>query len=172
MIKKALELFIRMGEKADAGNKAAQLQGFLSAGDVLKGAETEVHSVTPAAAPPDEPDAEVDDPDPHFARESPLTWYHVDLTLRPQSAEASYEPCGFILTGPDSTSGPAGQDNDSDWGEIYEVQVWNGQAWQDAGTAPLTGQQRLRLHLGVPEGVRKARLRYHFETFGEVSVKC
>lgn len=173
MIKQALKLLIGLGEAVEAPKRAAQGRAMETQGDVLKDAGMEIHSVAPAGPPASEPEAEVDDPDPEPQREGPLTWYHVELTLRPAGgADATWEPCGFILAGPDSQSGFAGMgaDNHRDWGEIYEIQIWDGGAWRDADMEAYRGAQRLRLHLGVPAGVETVRFRYHFTVFGEVKL--
>ncbi len=173
MLKQAMELLIRMGEAAHGPRIAAERQRFLSLGDVLKDAEVEVHSVVQSTPPPEEPEWEIDDPDPTPEREGPLQWYLVELTIRPaQTAgrDVTWEPVGLVVAGPDSQSGAAGAaaDAERDRGEIYEVQIWGGQEWKDAYTAECAGTQRLRLQLGVPNGVDTVRLRYHFEVFGEV----
>jgi hypothetical protein len=169
MIRWVLEQLIRAGEAADAPAAAAKRRKFETLGDVLQDAEVQVHSVTPAAAPPEEPEAEVDDPDSTPEREGPLTWYRVELTLSP-AGEGPWEPVGFILTGPEARSGAAGTaaEANQDWGEIDEILVWNGQAWQDAGMEEYSGAQRLRLLLGVPAGVSRVRFRYHFTAFGDL----
>jgi hypothetical protein len=174
LLQKTMEMLIRAGEARDAPRRIEEGRRFVSLGDVLKGAVVEVHSVEPAKVP-EEGYSEVEDPEPQIGREGPLTWFRVDLTLRPapEAGEATYDPVGFVPAGPDSRSGTAGMaaDANRDFGEVREIEVWNGHAWEDAGMGELSGAQRLRLLLGVPDGLDTLRFRYHYEVFGEIRLR-
>lgn len=167
---------------------------FKMKGAVLKEAVVTVHAVTPAEPPSvSDEEEELDDaeripgdsgvPDEPEEREEgeeevrrPNRWYHVDLTVTPTAGEGGgftmWEPGELGLAGASAVSTDSIDEmgEDDEVGEIGAVQIWQDEAWVDDEGMKFPGPQRLRLHVGLHEGVTSFRLRYYFEVFGNVSV--
>lgn len=134
---------------------------FRAKGRVLHGARAEVHSVTAAAAPV-RPDGPI-----------PLSWYTVEATITPAEAAGDgsfklWEPGELVFVRPDSKPGPP-KDDEEDWGSEQLEILQDGGFREDEGDK-LAGPQRLRLLVGLPPDVKRARFRYYFEVFGEVNL--
>lgn len=145
---------------------------FAAKGAVLREALVKVLSVTPTTAP----DADLND-DPGETEDAPpipRTWYNVELTITPQAAPGPFEswaPGDLEVTGPETRTLRSMDDlADAPGYDLWQVWIWDGQRWVDEQGEKLAGPQRLRLLLSAPATVRRARLRYYFEVFGEVEL--
>lgn len=139
---------------------------FKAKGAVLRGARLEVHSVTPASAPPRQ---EGDDEEDSASEAGPLAHYLIDVTVTPAPSDGPFqlwEPCSIQLALPTATADDT--DGDDDAGEIHAVRIWQDDAFVDDEGMKFPGPQRLELHVGVAPAIREVRFRYYFELFGTV----
>lgn len=138
---------------------------FKAKGAVLRGASAEIHSVTPAPAPPRR---EEDDED-SASEAGPLVHYLIDVTVTPEANDGPFqmwEPGDIRLALP--TAKADDTDGDDDAGEIHAVRIWQEGAFVDDEGMKFPGPQRLELHVGVAPAIREVRFRYYFELFGTV----
>lgn len=128
---------------------------------------------------PDEADAEYledeEDEDERSVPDSALAWYHVDATITPREPTGRgftlWEPSELVLVGPEAKSAATleeMEDADEDGGQVREVEIWREGAWGADEEGKYGGPQRVRLLIGLPQGMRRGRLRYYFEVFGDV----
>lgn len=173
---------------------------FQAKGAVLKGAELRVNSVTPASPPKREPktydsddddledeslEVEEDDESDVQAQDSQelqtidlqeknRNWYYLDVTITPQAATGGgfsmWEAGELELAHPDAKATDVGSDDKHDVGTINSIEVWEEGAWREDEGEKYPGAQRVRLLAGVNPGVRRVRLRYYFELFGDVAL--
>ena len=137
---------------------------FKSPGAVLRGARGEVHSVTPASAPPRREDGE-----DSASEAGPLVHYLIDVTVTPAPNDGPFqmwEPGDIRLALP--TARADDTDGDDDVGEIHAVRIWQDGEFVDDDGMKFSGPQRLELHVGVAPNLREVRFRYYFELFGTV----
>ena len=138
---------------------------FKAKGAVLRGARAEVHSVTPASAPPRREDDDVGE----THESGPVAYYLVDVTFTPAPTDGPFqywEPGDIRLALP--TAKADDTDGDDDAGEIHAVRIWQDGAFVDDEGMKFPGPQRLELHVGVAPEIREVRFRYYFELFGTV----
>ena len=152
---------------------------FKMKGAVLKGAEIQIHSVVPAQAPakrestPSDADAQDDNDDEDVSDEeddkTPRRYYSLDVTITPAPSQGKFqfwEPTELLLVHPSAANDIDTDDNSC---VISNVEVEeDGEFRSDGEKYP--GPRRLRLLLGVKEGVRELRFRYYFEAFGNVTL--
>jgi hypothetical protein len=144
---------------------------FKAKGAVLRGATAQIHSVTAVAPPaPGEAAGDTEAPaDPDQAA-GPRNYYQLDVTITPRDATGNFthwEPGELRLARPESG---VGVDDETDDGSctVRSLQVEEeGQFKPDEGMK-YPGPQRLRMTVGVQEGVTALKFRYYFEAFGEV----
>ena len=74
-----------------------------------------------------------------------------------------------ILVRPGAEEIPDDEDED-EVGSVGEVLVWDGASFAEDDPGKYEGERRLRLHVAVVPGTRRARFRYYFEVFGEVEL--
>ena len=141
---------------------------FKMKGAVLRNATAQVHSITPADRPTATAGENADDVDPDDA--SPRNYYQLDVTIVPQEATGKFtlwEPGDLSLMRPESG---VGVDDETDDGActIHNLQVEEEGQFKPNEGMKYPGSQRLRMILGVQEGVTALKFRYYFEAFGEV----
>lgn len=144
---------------------------FKAKGAVLNSAAVQVHDVVSAPAPvfDDEDDLDdLDDPDR-------LHWYHVDVTITPQTRDSRgqgftmWEPGELMLAGPDAAADAIDEDEDEIC-YVHDVAVWQGDAFRLDDEGKYEGPQRIRMHVGIKSGTERLKFRYYFELFGDVAI--
>jgi hypothetical protein len=144
---------------------------FKAKGAVLRGATAQVHSITAIAPPaPDQAAGDADDLAEPDKAAVPRSYYQFDVTITPQDATGNFthwEPGELRLMRPESG---VGVDDETDDGSCT---VRSLEIQEEAGFKPYEGMkypgpQRLRMTVGVQEGVTALKFRYYFEAFGEV----
>lgn len=148
--------------------KRAFMIPFAAKGKVLRGATLEVHSVTPCEVP--KRMLEFDDPDAALpAKEQ--RWYWIDVTITPKPTGGPFHlwEAGELLLVPEKTRPGMPKDDADEW-SIYSLRIWDAEKneWQKDEGYKYPGPQRLKMRVGLPPNVRRARLRYYFEIFGDV----
>jgi hypothetical protein len=150
----------------DAVTPAGMPQGvaalFKLKGSVLRKARVTVHSVEPAPPPVSQPepaDAEGTEP---VAR----AYYRLDVTVKPTRWGLGFkrwQPGELKLTDP-----AAGWLDVDDTCTIRSLQVVTPDGLGPEGDQGYKGAQRLRLLVGVRQGVDRLTFRYYTEKFGEI----
>jgi hypothetical protein len=139
------------------------LMPFRAKGAVLNGATAQVHSVSPAAAPPDAEDSG-----------GPREHYLVEVTITPAASVEGpfslWEPGELCLVRPESVLRPESDEPDDEDNacEVSKIQIENEGQWTDDEGMKYGGPQRLRLTLAVQPGIRGLKFRYYFEEFGMI----
>jgi hypothetical protein len=139
---------------------------FKMKGAVLRGATAQVHSITPVAPPT----ATESDEAEATAEAVPRHYYQLDVTITPKEPTGKFtlwEPGDLSLMRPESG---LGVDDDTDDGSctISGRQVEEEGQFKPYERMKYPGAQRLRMTLGVADGVTALKFRYYFEAFGEV----
>jgi hypothetical protein len=141
---------------------------FAAKGKVLRGAMLEVHSVTPCEVPRNASDD--DDEDSQLPAKL-KSWYWIDATITPKPTGGPFRlwEAGEIQVVPEKTRPGMPKDDADEWG-IHSLRIWDAEQdrWQKDEAYKYPGPQRLKMQVGVPPSVRRAKLRYYFEIFGKV----
>jgi hypothetical protein len=145
---------------------------FKMKGAVLRGATAQVHSITAVAPPPAPAPGETaadTEPDPDEAA-APRCFYQLDVTITPKQPTGKFtlwEPGDLSLMRPESG---VGVDDETDDGSctIRALEVEEEGQFKPNEGMKYPGPQRLRMTLGVAQGVTALKFRYYFEAFGEV----
>lgn len=146
----------------------AFLVPFKLKGQVLQGAELRVHGIEPAAAPPQdsyEDDDEDDDEEPA----TPRAYYRLDVTITPTAPPGKmshWEPAELLIVPFDSTDNEVDLEGADATGYVEEVEIYDGSRFVEDDPGKYEGPQRLRLLAAVEPGLRQAKFRYYFESFG------
>lgn len=140
---------------------------FATKGDVLKNAGAEVHSVETAPPPARSYDEDEENEYEEYSRH-----YYVDVTISPQpptpeSEFTAWDPAEIFLVRTNTPSGPLREDYQV--GSVLEVHQWRNGEWVQGEDVKIPGPQRLKLLVGVQDGVNECRFRYYFEVFGRVN---
>jgi hypothetical protein len=135
-------------------------------GQALRDAAAVIHRVTVAEPPAESADDSDGEGESNGDQDQSLVWYHVDVTVvpSPDRRQFHWEPGELLLSEPTGSSRAI----DRTLGEIREYHVWRRGDWETDEQGKHEGAKRLRLHVGVPPGTRRACLRYYFEMFGEI----
>lgn len=154
---------------------------------VLRGAAVEVHSVTPTAAPararrviegttasdgqeildapkPDETEAEPDDAD-----DTDRKFFVVEATITPRDSQGPFHH--WDLSEVEAVRHDLKVTlNSQDDGAcvVREATVLGGEVEAEGGDTKYAGSRRVRMTLGVRPGVSRLKLKYYFETFGDI----
>jgi hypothetical protein len=166
--------------------QALFLAPFKAKGAVLRGADGQVHSVLPAAAPEldeslerteDMTDEEWDEiqaeQEEQRQERKNARFYQVEVTITPREPQPGgftmWEPGDLSLASPGAQGGSMDDDDDFDaW--IENVQIYEDGAWRDDEGLKYHGPQRLRLLVGMPRNLTGARFRYYLEVFGDLDL--
>jgi hypothetical protein len=142
---------------------------FAAKGKVLRGATLDVHSVTPCEVP--KRLLEFDDDAECPAKDQ--SWYWIDATITPKPTGGPFHlwEAGELLLVPEKTRAGMPSDDADEW-NLYSLKIWDAehQDWQKDEAYKYPGPQRLKMRVGLPPNVRRAKLRYYFEVFGEVQL--
>jgi hypothetical protein len=159
---------------------------FKAKGAVLRGAEAQVHSVLPAAAPEldeaiertddmtDEEWEEIQEEQEEQREERKnARFYQVEVTITPREPTPGgftmWEPGDLSLASPGAQGGSL-DDEDEFAGWIENVQIFEDGAWRDDEGLKYHGPQRLRFLVGAPRDATRARFRYYLEVFGDLDL--
>lgn len=121
----------------------------------LRGAAVTLHAVAPAAA------SEVGR---HLTRFRGRRDFHcLEVTVNPaRPGLPEWRPFDLELVAPGAL--PGRPEWDDSVGIVYGAAVWHGGHFLEASPArPVTGPQRLRLHVGMLAGERRFHFRYYLE---------
>lgn len=162
------------------GIHAAITRPFRAKSAVLRDAEVAVQRIAPISAPAEHhalPADEDDDPSGSYDR---LDWFEVEVKVSPHPATGPFtywEPGELALADENARSGMeesnTSDESDrtvSDVGVIGQVEIWQDGRWVEDEGYKVTGEQRLRLRIGVAPGHRRIRWRYYFEVVGLIEV--
>jgi len=157
---------------------------FAAKGAVLKDAAVEVHSVLPASRPSrtyvqqydPEGDDEVDVNDIEIEEdeedsEKYARYFTIDATITPQDGDGpfqSWEPLELLLVPAGTVAGEP--EDDDEIGTVLEAEIWDEGRWVEDDGLKVPGTRRLRMLVGVNDGVQACRFRYYFEVFGHVDL--
>lgn len=164
---------------------------FAAKSAALKGASVQLHGITAAPEPKRDEDWEDLDDEEEGMESQPRSYRYVDLTITPANAEgagsrlsseeaekieeedasdedcksfSSWDPADLALVRPDAKGGfDFKDDDDEDLGDVYDVAVRENGSWVPLEGAKLTGQHRIRLHIGVLPGHDQFKVKYYFE---------
>jgi hypothetical protein len=131
-------------------------------GSVLRNARVTVHSVEPALPPPSQRG-------PADGKEGPPVTrgcYRLDVTVKPTRWGIGFkrwQPGELVLTDP-----AAGWMDVDDSCTILSLEVVNARHFGARDDPSYVGAQRLRLLVGVREGVDRLTFRYYTEKFGDI----
>jgi len=142
---------------------------FKAKGAVLHGATAQVHSVTPSAAPTKTDDtAETEDAN------VPRRYFTLDVTIQPKEATGNFscwELGELRLTRPDFRIDPnSDESSEDDSCQISELQYEEEGLFKNDEGFKFAGPKRLKMTLGVREGVDRLKFQYYFEEFGTVQL--
>jgi hypothetical protein len=143
---------------------------FAAKGKVLRGAKVEVHSVTPCEQPAR---AIMHDAEGTELPTKDLSWHWIEATItpRPSAGPFHFWEAGELLLVPEKTRPGMPSGDAEEWG-INSLQIWDAgqQRWLEDEGFKYPGPQKLRIQVGVPTIVRRVRVRYYFEIFGEIQL--
>src|SRR4029077_20358116 len=131
-------------------------------GSVLRKARVTVHSVEPTLPPP----AHAEPADGEGTRPVARAYYRLDVTVKPTRWGIGFkrwQPGELVLTDP-----AAGWTDVDDTCTILSLEVVNSRDFGAQDDPSYVGAQRLRLVVGVREGVERLTFRYYTEKFGDI----
>jgi hypothetical protein len=150
--------------------KRAFMIPFAAKGKVLRGARLEVHSVTPCEVPKSA--LQEDDEDTALPAKT-RSWYWIDATITPKPTGGPFHlwEAGELLLVPEKTRRGMSKDDADEWA-IHSLRIWDAEknAWRKDEAYKYPGPQRLRMRVGLPPDVRRAKLRYYLEIFGDIQL--
>jgi hypothetical protein len=131
-------------------------------GSVLRNARVTVHSVEPTLPPPSQPEPADGEGRPPVSR----VYFRLDVTVKPTRWGIGFkrwQPGELVLTDP-----AAGWTDVDDTCTIRSLEVVNSRNFGARDDPSVMGAQRLRLVVGVREGVERLTFRYYTEKFGDI----
>jgi hypothetical protein len=147
--------------------KALILIPFKAKGAVLRGATAQIHSVTPSAAPTKTDDSVETEKD-----SGPQRYFTLDVTIQPKEATGNFscwELGELRLTRPDFHIDPnSDESSEDDSCTISELQYEEDGIFKRDEGFKFAGPKRLKMTLGVREGIDRLKFQYYFEEFGTV----
>jgi hypothetical protein len=149
--------------------KQLLLTPFKMKGAVLHEATAEIHSVVPAEAP-----TKIDTASEPEQPAAPRRYFTLDVTIRPKDSTGKFthwEPGELRLTLPEfhiSMGDEPGIEDDAC--EISELKHEEDGVFKADEGFKFSGAKRLKMTLGVREGVSRLKFNYYFEEFGEVAL--
>lgn len=143
---------------------------FKAKGAVLHGATAQVHSVTPGAAP-----TKTDDTTEPEEANVPRRYFTLDVTIQPKEATGNFscwELGELRLARPDFHIDPHSDESGSedDACTISELKYEEDGLFKEDEGFKFAGPKRLKMTLGVREGVNNLKFHYYFEEFGSVQL--
>jgi hypothetical protein len=149
--------------------RALILTPFKMKSAVLRDATAQVHSVTPSAAP-----TKTDDTAETEEANVPRRYFTLDVTIQPKEATGNFS-CWEIgelrLTRPDFHIDPnSDESTEDDTCTISELRYEEDGVFKDDEGFKFGGPKRLKMTLGVREGIDRLKFQYYFEEFGSVQL--
>jgi hypothetical protein len=155
------------------GLQKAFMIPFKAKSGVLKDARLTVHSFAPTTAVEvmsDENEAD-DGIEPRTTTETGFDNYILEITISPKPPSGSFahwEPGELMLVREDSKPEP---DSEAEYaGTVGEIEILDNSEWKRDEGYKFTGEQRLRMQLGIVPGLRRFKLQYYFEVLGLIDV--
>jgi hypothetical protein len=154
-------------------------EAVLEAGSALKGAEAKVHAVTGVAAPGGPSPYDIQEDDEEFCEEidgqpwdeDGARFYSIDVTITPADAATAWDPTGLAVVPADfEPDDPT--DVCEQLGGLHSAEVWTGEKFVPLPEGEVHGPKRLRLLLGIPEGVRAVKFASLVTYFGHIDLSA
>lgn len=152
-------------------------EAVLEAGSALKGAEAIVHSVRAVPAPTGPSPYDLDEDDEQFCPEIDGTawdedgvhFYSIDVTVTPADPETAWDPTALSVVPADfEPHDPT--DVCEQLGGLHSAEVWTGSGFKPLPEGDVRGPKRVRLVMGVPEGVRAVKFANLVTYFGHADL--
>ena len=152
-------------------------EAVLEAGSALKGAEATVHSVKAVPAPKGPSPYDLDEDDEQYCpeldgtawEEDGVNYYSIDVTVTPADESTPWDPTGLAVVPADfEPADPT--DVCEELGGLHSAEVWTGGKFVPLPEAEVRGPKRVRLLMGVPEGVRAVKFASLVTYFGHVDL--
>ncbi len=157
------------------GLKQAFLLPFKAKGQVLKGANVQVHHVQPTNMPTLGQSNAMDEADfsERRARYHQLKWYTVDVSILPTQAAAAspfpaWEPGDLLLVSPGSKVTSLETLANNAVSEIHDYEIYQTNRFQQDIEGKHLGSQRVRFLVGIQPGIKTLQFRYYLELLGVV----
>jgi hypothetical protein len=154
---------------------------FVAKGAVLRKAKAQVHSIREARhqnvkdvrrarlEAEAEEGEDVEDEDvlpPH------LRYFTLDVTIRPTFPAKSFtlwEPAELLLVPFHADDNKLDEDTENQ-GYVEHCEIYEDGKFVDRDVQKLEGRQRVRLLFSIPQGLRRVKFRYYFESFGQLEL--
>jgi hypothetical protein len=152
-------------------------ESVLEAGSALKDAQVAVHAVRAVPAPAGPSPYDLDEDDEQYCPEvDGQPWgeddghyYSIDVTITPADPGISWDPTGLAVVPADfEPDDPT--DLCEQMGGLHSAEVWKGDGFQPLPECEVRGPKRVRLLMGVPEGVRAVKFANLVTYFGHVDL--
>ena len=152
-------------------------EAVLDAGSALKDAQATVHSVKAVPAPKEPSPYDLDEDDEQYCPEldgtpwedEGVNYYSIDVTITPAEESTSWDPTGVAVVPADfEPHDPT--DVCEQLGGLHSAEVWNSGGFQPLPECEVRGPRRVRLLMGVPEGVRAVKFANLVTYFGHVDL--
>jgi hypothetical protein len=152
-------------------------EAVLEAGSALKGAEARVHAVSAVPAPAGASPYDIKEDDEEFDPElDGQPWeedgghfYSIDVTVTPADPATAWDPTGLAVVPADfEPEDPT--DVSERMGGLHSAEAWIGEKFVPLPEGEVRGPKRLRLLMGIPEGVRAVKFANLVTYFGHVDL--
>src|SRR5262245_28954522 len=152
-------------------------EGILEAGAALKDAQATVHAVTAAPAPAGASPYDIKEDDEEFCEEidgqpwddEDASFYSIDVTITPADATAKWDPTGLAAVPADFEP-----EDPTDCCEkmcgLHSAEQFVSGHWEPTPEREIQGPRRLKLLMGVPDGVRALKFANMVTYFGHVDL--
>jgi hypothetical protein len=154
---------------------------FVAKGMVLRKAKAQVHSIREARrqnvkdvrrARLEAEAEEGEDVDDEDILPPNLRYFTIDVTIRPTFPAKRFtlwEPAELLLVPFHADDNKLDEDTDKQ-GYVEHCEIYEDGKFVDREVHKLEGRRRIRLLFSVPEGLRRVKFRYYFESFGKVEL--
>jgi hypothetical protein len=152
-------------------------EGILEAGSALKDAQATVHSVTPVPVPAGPSPYDIKEDDEEFCDEidgqpwddEDAGFYSIDVTISPADPSAKWDPTGLTMVPADFAP-----EDPTDCCEkmcgLHSAEQFVSGHWEPTPEREIQGPRRLKLLMGVPDGVRAVKFASMVTYFGHVDL--
>jgi hypothetical protein len=143
-------------------------------GAALKNAAATVHSVTPTEAPQEASPFDLDPEDENYDEDLDGNWqneeadfYWIEVTIAPAQDDVDWNPSALSLVAADFE--PSEElEACAEMCALHSLEKLRDGKFRKFGEGMVTGEQRLRLLIAAPPGLRDVKFAYFFEYFGEL----
>jgi hypothetical protein len=152
-------------------------EGVLEAGSALKDAQATVHSVTAAPAPNTSSPYDIKEGDEAFCEgvddqpwdDEEANYYSIDVTITPAEPTVGWDPTALAMVPADFTP-----DDPTDLCEqlcgLHSAERFVNGRWEPMPETEVRGPLRLRLLMGIPDGLRSVKFANFVTYFGHVDL--